>query len=177
MPIESAIGRDADLTKQQVALASDAWEALLRAYTKLNRAFLQEEHWGETTMREYDILYSLARTGRGMTQRELLSAVALSQPAVSRMLMRMEDRGLILRIPSAEDARSTRVQITGQGLELQRRIGRLHGKHIARVLHQLLDAGQMRQMKALCDDICSEPSKAVGIDHGDGENARRAEER
>ena len=41
--------------------ANDAWEALLAAHAALMKQFAAEGIWAELSMREYDVLYTLAK--------------------------------------------------------------------------------------------------------------------
>lgn len=137
----------------EVALASDTWESLLNVHNKLQRAFQADEVWSTISMREYDILYSLAKAGKAVTQSELLDAVLLSQPAVSRMLSRMESKGWLTRKRCVEDGRTWLIALTEGGSQMQRQVGRIHGRQIAQRLTGALNADQMETLKSLCDKI------------------------
>ncbi len=143
-------GATCALTKDEVALASDAWEAFIRAHNVMQRAMQADEAFQKVTIREYDVLYSLAKAGRPLTQAELLKAAALSQPAVSRMLTRMVNRGLIKRESCVEDGRSTVLSLTEEGAKTQREVGRVHGNNIARYVWGALDGDQIEQLRVLC---------------------------
>lgn len=41
--------------------AAEAWEALFRAQVALMRRFSAEDVWGEASIREYDVLFTLSR--------------------------------------------------------------------------------------------------------------------
>lgn len=138
------------MTKDEVALASDAWEALMRAHNVMQRTMQADEAFEKVSIREYDVLYSLAKAGRPLTQAELLKVAALSQPAVSRMLTRMVTRGLIKRESCVEDGRSTVLSLTEEGVKTQREVGRIHGNNIAEYMWGALDGGQIEQLWALC---------------------------
>lgn len=137
----------------EVALASDTWESLLNVHNRLQRAFQADEVWSKISMREYDILYSLAKAGEPVTQSELLDAVLLSQPAVSRMLSRMESKGWLTRQRCVEDGRTWLIGLTESGTQMQRQVGRVHGRQIAKRLTSALSADQMESLKCLCDQI------------------------
>ena len=42
-------------------LANDAWESLLTAHAALMRQFAADGIWGDLSMREYDVLYTLSK--------------------------------------------------------------------------------------------------------------------
>lgn len=139
-----------ELSKNQVALASDAWEALMRAYTAMEKVLKQDDAFREVTFREYDVLYTLAKEKRPLTQAEILVAAALSQPGVSRMLGRLEERGLIERDSCPGDGRSTLLSLTEKGVKIQREVGRAHGKNIAEYMWGALDGPQLAELENLC---------------------------
>ena len=86
-------------------LANAAWEALLSAHAVLMKEFAAEDIWGEVSMREYDVLYALSKCRGSLRLSELNRHVLLSQPALSRLVERLADRGLIDRRPDPADGR------------------------------------------------------------------------
>ena len=101
-------------------------------------------------MREYDILYALAKASNSLTQSELLDRVVLSQPALSRMLKRMEDQGLIERCRHEVDGRASLFSLTERGRDVQRTVGRAHGKAIAERLYAELTDDEVADLGTLC---------------------------
>ncbi len=51
----------------------------------------------------------------GITQRDLAKAMYVAPPTLTKMLHSMEKAGLVRRRPDADDARLTRVELTGAG--------------------------------------------------------------
>ena len=78
--------------------ANDAWEALLSAHAALMKEFAAEDIWGDLSMREYDVLYTLSKCPE-LRIGELNRHVLLSQPALSRLVDRLAERGLLERKP------------------------------------------------------------------------------
>ena len=76
-------------------LANDAWEALLSAHAVLMKQFAAEDIWAEVSMREYDVLYTLSKCREPLRISELNRHVLLSQPALSRLVDRLAERGLV----------------------------------------------------------------------------------
>lgn len=83
----------------------------------------------ELTSWEFDMLATLRRAGAPycLSPTDLFSALMVTSGTMTHRLKRLESRGLITRIANAEDARSTLVQLTPEGLEL---INRAVGPHI-----------------------------------------------
>ena len=92
--------------------ANDAWEALLSAHAALMKQFAAEDIWADVSMREYDVLYTLSKCPEPIRISELNRHVLLSQPALSRLVDRLADRGLVERRPDPADGRSVRLALT-----------------------------------------------------------------
>ncbi len=138
------------LSRNQLGAASNTWESFLRVYSRLNREFIADGSFGDLPMREYDILYALSRAADSLTQSELLDKVVLSQPALSRMLKRMEEQGLIARCRHGVDGRASLFSLTQAGREIQRVVGRAHGVAVAERLHSRLSDEEVDQLGTLC---------------------------
>ena len=93
---------------RQPNLANDAWEALLTAHAALMKQFAAEDIWDEVSMREYDVLYTLSKCREPINLTELNRHVLLSQPALSRLVDRLAERGLVERCADPADGRGVR---------------------------------------------------------------------
>ena len=96
-------------------LANDAWEALLSAHGRLMKQFAAEDIWQGLSMREYDVLYTLSKRDTPVRIGELHRNVLLSQPALSRMVDRLVERGFIERCADLSDGRGVRLSLTDAG--------------------------------------------------------------
>jgi DNA-binding MarR family transcriptional regulator len=134
-------------------LASDAWEALLSAHATLMKQFAAEGIWEDLSMREYDVLYTLSKCHEPLRMCELNDHVLLSQPALSRLVDRLADRGLVERRSDPADRRSVRVSLTDAGRVLQRQIGRWHARGVARAMTAGLDPSELRQLETICQKL------------------------
>jgi DNA-binding MarR family transcriptional regulator len=132
------------------ALANDAWEALLSAHAGLMKQFAAEDVWGEVSMREYDVLYTLSKCPEPIRITELNRHVLLSQPALSRMVDRLAERGLVERRPDPADGRGIRLSLTDAGAALQRAVGRRHARGVARAMTTGLTRAELGQLETLC---------------------------
>jgi DNA-binding MarR family transcriptional regulator len=130
--------------------ANDAWEALLTAHSSLIRQFNAQDVWGDLSMKEYDVLYTLSKCPNPIRLGELNRHVLLSQPALSRMVDRLVDRGLVSRATDQRDGRGVRLALTEEGLAVQRRIGRRHGRSVAQAMLTRLTPAELRQLEELC---------------------------
>jgi DNA-binding MarR family transcriptional regulator len=134
-------------------LANDAWEALLSAHAVLMKRFAAQDDWSDLSMREYDVLYTLSKCGEPIRISELNQHVLLSQPALSRLVDRLADRGLVGRGPDPADGRSVRLALTTAGRDLQREVGRRHARTVAHAMTTGLDRGELQQLEAICGKL------------------------
>lgn len=125
----------------------------MRAYSAMQQQFEAAKNWEQISIREYDVLYALAKAECVLSQKELLNSVLLSQPAVSRLLDRLEKQGLITRSRDPKDGRGILIKLTETGRELQRQVGRTHANTIDKCLSRALDDEQMVVIKSLNDAI------------------------
>jgi DNA-binding MarR family transcriptional regulator len=131
-------------------LANDAWEALLTAHAVLIKQFAAEDIWDEVSMREYDVLYTLSRCPEPQRLGDLNRHVLLSQPALSRLVDRLAERGLVERRTDPADGRGVRLSLTAAGRARQREIGRRHARGVARAMTAGLNPGELAQLLTLC---------------------------
>jgi DNA-binding MarR family transcriptional regulator len=130
--------------------ANDAWEALLSAHAVLMKQFAAEDVWADLSMREYDVLYTLSKCQDPINLSELNRHVLLSQPALSRLVDRLADRGLVERCADPADGRGVRVSLTDAGRSLQRQVGRKHARGVARAMTAGLNPAELQQLEAIC---------------------------
>jgi DNA-binding MarR family transcriptional regulator len=148
-----AVARSAD---PAWALANGAWEALLRAHTGLLRRFAAAPVWGELSMGDYDVLYTLAKAGGTAPVGALERGVLLSQPGLSRLVDRLVARGWLAKAPNPADGRSVLVSLTAEGRAAQRRAGRAHGDHVAQVVRERLTAEEQAALRGLCAKLAGD---------------------
>ena len=130
--------------------ANSAWEALLSAHATLMKRFQAEEMWGDLSMKEYDVLYTLSKCPAPARLSDLNKNVLLSQPAMSRLIDRLADRGLVARETDPADRRAQRLSLTPEGRALQRRIGARHARSVARAMTAELTPADLRTLETLC---------------------------
>jgi DNA-binding MarR family transcriptional regulator len=136
-------------------LANDAWEALLSAHATLMKRFAAEDIWTDVSMREYDALYTLSKCREPVRPSELNRHVLLSQPALSRLVERLADRGFIARQADPADGRGVRLSLTDAGRSVQKQIGRRHARSVARAMTAVLTADELRELEAICLKLAS----------------------
>jgi DNA-binding MarR family transcriptional regulator len=125
----------------------------------LHRAFAREEMFPAQAL----CLRVLCAAGGELAQSELADALVLTRPTVTRVLQRMERSGLIRRRPDQADQRHTRVEVTQDGRELQRRLDGVMAEYVEATLGRLDQndreelARILRRWRALNDEVLAAP--------------------
>lgn len=141
--------------------AVDAWESLYRAQVSILRRLLAVFP-DELSFNEYDVLFNLYRSpGRAARIRDLTPRLLLTQPSVSRLIDRMETRGLVARSRDAQDARGTVITLTELGVDAFRRVGVQHGAAISEQM-SALDEREIDQLRHLTEKLRREPEADPG---------------
>jgi DNA-binding MarR family transcriptional regulator len=143
----------------QGQLANDAWEQMLAAYGTLMRQFSAEDIWSEVSMREYDVLYTLSKCPGPVRLTELNRHVLLSQPALSRLVDRLAERGLLARCADPADGRGVRLSLTAAGQDVQRRCGRAHARTVAQAMSAGLTRAELGQLEQICRKLADSNDK------------------
>lgn len=147
-------------------LANDAWEALLGAHATLMKQFLADDIWADLSMKEYDVLYTLAKAGgRPVRLGELHRRVLLSQPALSRMVDRLVVRGLIERHVDPADRRVVLLDLTPDGRTAQREVGRRHARRVTATMTSRLGNSDLETLRDLSRRLQESPppSPSAGV--------------
>jgi len=141
------------MASSNTRIANEAWEALFRAQATLAREFTDAEVWGELGTSEYGVLYALSDAPDGLRMTELLDDVLLTQPGMSRLIARLENRGLVERFDDPDDGRACRVRLTESGVRAQRTVGLAHGRHVAELMTRALSREQLVHLRDLCQAV------------------------
>ncbi|GAB6985593.1 MarR family winged helix-turn-helix transcriptional regulator [Nocardioides pyridinolyticus] len=134
---------------------SDGWYALSllhgRIEAHVERA-LQAEH--DLSVREFSLLEVLSRQHAGegghLRMTEVADAVVLSQSATTRLVTRLEDRGLLTRYLCPTDRRGIYTDVTAAGLTL---LEQARPTHDAALRHALEAAADDPRLARLVDTV------------------------
>ena len=100
---------------------------------------------------EFTVLDASSRQdGWHMRMQQLARASALSASATTRLVNRLEDRGLLTRILCAEDRRGIYTELTSNGISL---LEQARPVHDATLEHALTEAQQVPELAALVDAL------------------------
>ncbi|WP_461163679.1 MarR family winged helix-turn-helix transcriptional regulator [Arthrobacter sp. R4-81] len=100
---------------------------------------------------EYTVLDALSRQdGWHMRMQQLARATALSASATTRLVNRLEDRGLLTRILCADDRRGIYTELTENGVKLLETVRPVHDATLERTLSK---AREIPELAPLVDTL------------------------
>jgi DNA-binding MarR family transcriptional regulator len=146
--------------RSNARLANEAWEALFRAQATIARDLTAGDVWAGLITREYGVLYELSKAPDGLRITDLGEDVLLTQPGMSRLVARLEARGLVRRVEDLGDARVCRIRLTDAGAEVQRLVGLAHAQQVAAAMTRSLDHNELIQLRDLCSRLLANPDRA-----------------
>lgn len=143
--------------QERASIAARLTPALLRIGRRVRPAS------GELAVGHFSTLATLHRRGPQRPS-DLARIERFSAPAVARVVGALEDRGLVVRRPSPDDARSSLVEITEAGAALLVAARREQARAVADLLG-VLDADQLATLAAALEALERVASEAsVGSD-------------
>ncbi len=146
--------------RSNARVANEAWEALFRAQATIAGELTARTEWADLLPREYGVLYALSTAPNGLRITQLGEDVLLTQAGMSRLVARLEARGVVQREDDPDDARACRVRLTREGAEVQRTVGLSHGRLVTQAMTRHLDRRQLLQLRDLCRLLTMDPGQA-----------------
>ena len=132
----------------------EAWETLGRCHVSVTRVLLREVDLHGLSRREVEVLAALRGTERsGLRLRDLNSHVLLTQSSLSRMLERLEHKGLVTRQQDAQDLRGVRIALTNAGTQLYEAISVDRDRMVHELVGTALDQDETRTLTRLTERI------------------------
>ncbi|WP_406832660.1 MarR family transcriptional regulator [Pedococcus sp. KACC 23699] len=140
-----------------VEIRAQGWRTLAALHGHIEGALERELTTGHgLSVVEFTVLDALSRQdGWHMRMSQLARAAALSNSATTRLVNRLEDRGLITRILCADDRRGIYTELTPTGSALLDQARPTHD----RVLEEALDsAAEVPELSPLVESLHRLPS-------------------
>jgi DNA-binding MarR family transcriptional regulator len=110
---------------------------LLRdAITRLNRRVRQARPVGDLTIAQLSALTSLELAG-ALTPRELADVERVQPPTMTKIIGKLEERGLVRRTPHPTDGRQVIIAATEEGRAVHAQFERVRDEWLARRLAEL----------------------------------------
>ncbi|WP_022885438.1 MarR family winged helix-turn-helix transcriptional regulator [Glaciibacter superstes] len=159
--------------RSHLRLANKAWEAYYRAHATLTREFADADIWNGVDTSEYTVLPVLSTNPRGVSITELGRNLLLSQPSVSRLVARMESRGLLRRGEDSADGRIWRIHLTDIGRDVQQCVGRNVARRVDHAMARSLDVAQMVALRDLSEALLTGASGSADASPTSRERAGR----
>jgi DNA-binding MarR family transcriptional regulator len=116
--------------------ASELAVLLRDAIIRLNRRVRQARPVGDLTATQLSALASLELAG-ALTPRELADIERVQPPTMTKIVAKLEDRGLIQRTPHPSDGRQVILAATEAGREVHEQFERLRDEWLAARLTEL----------------------------------------
>jgi DNA-binding MarR family transcriptional regulator len=144
-----------DPLRHDVAACARAWQTLRMAHDRVaHRLGAELTRECALAINEFDVLLYLRLHPREEVRiSDLLSAVSLSQPALSRLVARLESRGLLARSGVEDDARATAVCLTDAGTALIDRAIEIHAQTVHETLTSKLSDREQAELLELLSQI------------------------
>jgi DNA-binding MarR family transcriptional regulator len=121
--VRSAIQEEIQQRRPFSSVAEEAVVALVRTADLLRRALTHVVEPRGITLQQYNVLRILRGAGaEGLPTLEIAGRMIEQAPGVTRLLDRLQAKGLVRRQRSAEDRRQIRCWIAPAGLELLERL-------------------------------------------------------
>ncbi|WP_127551862.1 MarR family winged helix-turn-helix transcriptional regulator [Actinoplanes sp. OR16] len=138
------------ITDDAIEVRAQGWRRLAALHglieTELERR-LQASH--QLSVVEYTVLDALSRQdGWHMRMRQLARAAALSSSATTRLVTRLEDRGLLTRILCADDRRGIYTELTPAGQALLDQARPTHDKALTESLREATKTPELESLVA-----------------------------
>ncbi len=144
-----------------VEVRASGWRTLAALHGHIEGALERElvrRH--ELSVVEFTVLDALSRQdGWHMRMSQLARAAALSSSATTRLVNRLEDRGLLTRVLCADDRRGIYTELTDKGWALYREAAPTHDEVLE---DSLQSAGQLPELAPLVEFLHRAPSGRRG---------------
>lgn len=131
-----------------VEVRSSGWRTLAALHGRIEAALERElvrEHG--LSVVEFTVLDALSRQdGWHMRISQLARAAALSPSATTRLVNRLEDRGLLTRVLCADDRRGIYTELTAAGKKAYRAARPTHDRVLSEALDEAADVPELAEL-------------------------------
>jgi DNA-binding MarR family transcriptional regulator len=133
----------------------DSWLSVMRLMTWLPWSLDQQlQRDSDLRMVEYQVLAMLSESpDRTMRMSSLAEVTNASLSRLSRLVQRLEDRGLVRREPDPTDGRFTKAVLTEKGFRTLAEAAPGHVAHVRSLVVDVLSPEQLRRMGRDADRI------------------------
>jgi MarR family transcriptional regulator, 2-MHQ and catechol-resistance regulon repressor len=154
------------LADDRLTLVGLLFESTSALRTALERRLEQDTGM---SLQWFDLLIRLARSpGRRLRMSDLAAQTSLTPSGLTRAVDRLEDAGLVVRVPCASDRRGAYARLTALGLDRIRAAVTPHLEHVEEHLTSALTADEQAQLVDLMRKVRDhvDPAAAAAIPPG-----------
>src|SRR5512145_230939 len=126
------------MTTRDKAASAQLATSLRDAITRFNRRVRRARPVGELTATQLSAMTSLELAG-ALTPRELAETERVQPPTMTKIVARLEERGLVQRTPHPTDGRQVILAVTEAGRSMLARYERARGEWLTTALAGLTD--------------------------------------
>ena len=137
--------------------ADELARTLREAIQRLNRRIRQTRAVGDLTFSQLSALTSLQLAG-ALTPRELADVERVQPPTMTKIVGKLEDRGLVVRTPHPTDGRQVILAPTEQGRAMYAQFERVRNEWLAEQLATL--SGEDRDVLVRAAEIMQQVARA-----------------
>ena len=129
---------------------ADATRALVKAGFLIGNRPNAPYHAYGLSLAEADVLATVARAPEGQLNcSEIAEKTLITKGGITKVLDRLEARGLVKRIPSRDDRRSISIQLSTKGIQFWRRFSPEVARGAREVFEKAFRPEQMKQFSKL----------------------------
>jgi DNA-binding MarR family transcriptional regulator len=135
--------------------AREAWHMLLQVSSRVLRALdVALDRHERLRVSEFDVLITLDNApDRSLRMTDLARATMLSSGGMTRLVGRLEDRGLVRRDVDPADARAFQASLTAEGSDALARARVTHDAVIAELVGATLTAADGSELERLLGEV------------------------
>jgi DNA-binding MarR family transcriptional regulator len=128
-----------------------AWRSLIRVReTVMREVDRRLQSAGQISLADYGVLITLVSAGSLRLRMSDLAARRMLTPSgITRVVIRLEQEGLVRREPDPDDGRASLAVLTREGLEALRKAQVVHHAAVRELYVGNLDAGEREQLAQL----------------------------
>jgi DNA-binding MarR family transcriptional regulator len=154
MPMLTGITKERSFVEQPAPVGdmpfADATRAIVKAGFLLSNRPQAPYHKYRLSLAEADVLSTIARTPEGQLNcSEIAEKTLITKSGITKILDRLEGRGLVKRIPSRDDRRSISIQLSAKGVEFWRKFFPEITRSAREVFDKAFRPEQMKQFNKL----------------------------
>lgn len=134
-----------------------SWLSLVRLMTWLPWSLEQQlQRDSDLAVVEYQVLACLSQSSQRMMRMSSLAVITnASLSRLSRVVKRLEDRGLVRREPDPSDGRFTNAMLTDDGFRTLEAAAPAHVAHVRSLVIDVLSSEQLRRLGSAAERILS----------------------